>query len=258
MAGRLYFGRQEEIRCIHDVDIRGFDNEPLCLAYKTTTFHVGAGVRLTNDGYVLRARTSPQGHYYPLDDAAIRTYQSTGALPTPLPPYTIPFGDYVWGYLMWLVVAGTIVWGALVRRRRALRDRRAERVLRGDGVSLLSPETERLVRERVTPLLRSGERVLEQASCVDRDVESAGIVGALFARDLFAVLTNERLVLLSKKGRGDDAESIALAAIEGIQLDGDALVLKLADGTEKRIVVREGNLARRLAERFERALPNVA
>jgi len=93
--GHLSFGRQEEVRCIRDVDIHGADGEALCLAYKTTTFHFGAGVYLRDDGYVLKVRA--QDRYYPLDDEAIRAHQSEAALPTPLPAYEIPFADYVWG-----------------------------------------------------------------------------------------------------------------------------------------------------------------
>jgi hypothetical protein len=257
--GRLYFGRQEEIRCILDVDIHGVDNEPLCLAYKTTTFHVGGGVYFRDDGYVLKARASRAWHqdrYYPLDPATLQGYQSTGALPNPLPPYAIPIADYVWGYACWIIVAGMIGWGALRRHRQARRRRRAESLLAGDGVPSGAPivrtEADAFVQDSVAPLLRSGETVLHQGYVVDRDVDSAGAVGALFARGLFAVLTTERVILISTRlgifGPGLvnwGVESIERSLIRDSGLDGNALVLDLVDGATKRLVLRvnEGALS---------------
>ncbi len=264
--GRLYFGRQEEIRCIRDVEIHGADDEPLCLAFKTTTFHVGAGVYFHDDGYVLKARAWHQDRYYPLDAATIQAHQSTGALPTPLPAYPIPVGDYVWGYLAWIIVAAMIAWGGFRRHRRARKDQRAESLLAGEGVPsglpVLNTKADLFVRESVTPLLRPGEHVLQQAYVVDRNVDSAGVIGALLARGLFAVLTTERVILISTRlgilGPGLEnrgVESIERRLIRTCGLDGDALILELADGATKRLVIRVNDATLSNQRAFARDLP---
>jgi hypothetical protein len=251
--GRLYFGRQEEIRCIVDVDIHGVDNEPLCLAYKTTTFHVGGGVYFRDDGYVLKARAWHQDRYYPLDPGTLQGYQSAGALPNPLPGYAIPIADYLWGYAMWIILAGMIGSGAVRRHRQASRRRIAESLLAGDAVESAAPtrtEADSFVTESVAPLLRSGETALHQGYVVDRDADSAGAIGALFARGLFAVLTTQRLILISTRlglfgpalvNRG--VESIERDSIRDAGLDGNALVLDLAEGGTKRLVIRVNETA---------------
>lgn len=72
---KLLFGKQEEIVCIVDVAVRAKDKGDLCLAYKTTTHFLGAGLYVTNDGYVLRVKES-SSEYYPLDADAIRAHQT--------------------------------------------------------------------------------------------------------------------------------------------------------------------------------------
>jgi hypothetical protein len=76
-----------------------------------------------------------------------------------------------------------------------------------------------------------------KAYVVDRDVDAAGVVGALFARGFFAVLTTERIILLSTRLgmlwpglQARHVESIERQSIRRFGLDGDALVLDLADG----------------------------
>jgi hypothetical protein len=247
--GRFYLGKQEEVRCILDVDVHGVDGEPLCLAYKTTTFHIGAGAYFHDDGYVLKARAWHQDRYYPLDRAEVLVYQSSGTLPNPLPSYVIPFGDYVWGYLLWIVLAGMIAAGAVRRHGETRKRERAERLLAADGAPSDSPvlktEADSFIQENVAPLLRRDERVLHQAYVVDRDVDSAGVVGALFARGLFVAITTERVILLSTRlgifGPGLEnrgVESIERRSILDCRLDGDGLALDLADGATKRLVMR--------------------
>lgn len=245
--GQLYFGKQEEVRCIADVGGRGAAGEPLCVAYKTTTFFVGAGVHLRDDGYVLRARTGPTDRYYPLDATKVQEMQGAGELPTPMPPYSIALADYAWGNLLWLIAGMLMVSGAVRRAWRARRQR-AQAMLEADpgGLPSLSVQTpaDRFVRECAAALLRSGERVLQQAYVSDRDVSSAGLLGAVLARGLFAVLTTERVLLMSnglalfgptlRVGR---VESIERSAIHNTRLDDLAIVLELADGTERRLVV---------------------
>jgi hypothetical protein len=144
------------------------------------------------------------------------------------------------------------------RNRQAKKRQRAESLLVGDGspsgLAVLRTKADSFINESVAPLLRRGENVLHQAYVVDRDMDSAGVVGALFARGLFAALTTERVILISTRLgifgpalENRAVESIERSSILGCQRDGEALVLDLADGGSKRLVMRvnEGTLSNR-------------
>jgi hypothetical protein len=51
-----------------------------------------------------------------------------------------------------------------------------------------------------------GQRPLHHAYVTDRDADSAGLVGARFARGLYAVSTTERMLLLSTKNENGAPE----------------------------------------------------
>jgi hypothetical protein len=123
-VGTLLFGTQEDITCIITVEMRGGDGEPVCLAYKTSTLNVGAGIYFHDDGYVLKPMMGDQDRYYPLNQAEIREHQTAGTLPTPLPSYSIPFFSYVGGYLLWIVIAVVAAWTVAERKWRAFRRKR--------------------------------------------------------------------------------------------------------------------------------------
>ena len=86
--GTLLFGRDETITCIEHVKVTGQHSEPLCIAYKTTKLFVGAGVYVSDDGYVLGVESNSKS-FYKLDAAEIQRLQGASMLPTPLPQYSI-------------------------------------------------------------------------------------------------------------------------------------------------------------------------
>jgi hypothetical protein len=116
--GQVRFGTNEDITCIVDVSLKGGDEQDLCLAYKTSTLFVFAGVYLEDDGYVLKA--IKDDFYYPLPPAAeLSQLQAEGLLPAPLPKYEIPAAQYFMGYSLWIVIAAVATFHglrALVRR----------------------------------------------------------------------------------------------------------------------------------------------
>ena len=67
--GKLMFGWDDKITCIQGVGVKGQDNEPLCLAYKTSKLFVGAGVYLKDEGYVL-GDPAQQDRFYPWPEAS--------------------------------------------------------------------------------------------------------------------------------------------------------------------------------------------
>ncbi len=63
-----------------------------------------APYNITDDGYVLGVKGSASS-YYKLDDAQIKSLQARGLLPSPLPPYELSEIDYLFGYMLWIVLA---------------------------------------------------------------------------------------------------------------------------------------------------------
>jgi len=113
-----YFGTQERIKCIQALDAEAperpaersiwtrIDNRPKYgLCYKYTILFFFAGVYLHDDGYVL-AEGDEAYRYVPLDGPKMTEFQEKGLLPKDLPPYSIPFSQYVIGYSLWLILVG--------------------------------------------------------------------------------------------------------------------------------------------------------
>ena len=110
----ILLGLEEKIHCIRRVDLTGPSGERLCLADKTTTGVIGAGLFLRDDGYVLAVVPTHGGKpsiFFPLTRNEIDSYQQQGLLPAPLPDYSIPLVDYVWGYSLWIILAAAVAWG---------------------------------------------------------------------------------------------------------------------------------------------------
>ncbi|MCR9226808.1 MAG: sel1 repeat family protein [Flavobacteriaceae bacterium] len=104
------FGKSERIQKIADVDIKGANGEDLYLAHKTTSLFIFMGVYMTDDGYVLGVKGS-MDMYYPLNGEQTKNFQTSGALPVPLPPYKIEFTEWLWGFSLWILLAVlTAIW----------------------------------------------------------------------------------------------------------------------------------------------------
>jgi|GEM_PF-4982885 len=244
--GTLLFGRDETTTCITDVTVVGKDHEPLCLAYKTTKVFVGAGVWLTDDGYVLTARgTHGKSGYYPLTNAEITELQASGDLPSPLPAYSVGLGEWAIATSLYWVLAFTIVASFITGRlrKRWRRDRDAE--LRDRRVSFGPPSLETkddvFVAEQLRGLLRPGERIFHQAVALDRHPSETTVFQP--ARTLYAALTSER-VLLARAKAGlralqpiEAVCSIERSTIAALALEDELLTLRLEDGTEHTLFV---------------------
>jgi tetratricopeptide (TPR) repeat protein len=119
-AAKLYFGTQEYLRQIQDVDVTGAKGEPLYLGHKYSFHSFILPYRLTDDGYILGVRGQSQS-YYKLDEGTIKSMQARGQLPTPLPPYQLSMIDYAMGYGLWIAIAviiGLIPLSMMSKRRR--------------------------------------------------------------------------------------------------------------------------------------------
>lgn len=118
-AAKVYFGTQEHLRKIEDVNVLGPKGEALYLGYKYSFHSFILPYRMTDDGYILGIRG--QQSYFRLDDANIKSMQARGQLPTPLPPYQLSVLDYAMGHGAWIalaVIIGLIPLSMLSKRRR--------------------------------------------------------------------------------------------------------------------------------------------
>jgi hypothetical protein len=70
----------------------------------SSTLFVFAGVNITDHGYAIRV-TGTEG-YWPLNPDLISVLQEKGVLPTPMPSHAIPIIDLLFGYSLWIVIAG--------------------------------------------------------------------------------------------------------------------------------------------------------
>jgi hypothetical protein len=235
--GTLLFGNDETLTCIQHVEVKGPKDEPLCLAYKTTKVFFGAGIYLKDDGYVLRIENDAK-HYFPLTADQTEKLQAASLLPNPLPPYTIPFIEYAFGYSLWIVIVVVAAWSAIAYLRRKRREAEDAATPTSFGPPTLATPVDRFVDEQVRPLLEVGEAVQHQAYCMNGVPQ--GDLGDSKLGALYAVLTDRRLVfittrvgafgpLLENKG----TEVIERRNVAGFSVDDRAIQLGLADGTTR-------------------------
>jgi Tfp pilus assembly protein PilF len=118
-AAKVYFGTQEHLRNIQDIDAKTPKGEALYLGHKYSFHSFILPYRVTDDGYILGIRGEQS--YFPLDDANIKSMQARGQLPSPLPPYQLSVLDYAMGHGAWIalaVIIGLIPLSMLAKRRR--------------------------------------------------------------------------------------------------------------------------------------------
>ena len=99
----MMFGDEDRIYIIQDIDYQLKENEGLSLGYRLTTTSFIAGIYITDNGYVLVPQRNTD-LYYPLDNEEIKALQVEGALSDPLPTYEIGIMDYIFGYLLWILI----------------------------------------------------------------------------------------------------------------------------------------------------------
>jgi Tfp pilus assembly protein PilF len=118
-AAKLRFGTQDHLVKIQDVDIKGPQGEALYLGYKYSDHSFVLPYTVTDDGYILGIKG--QDAFFKLDEARIKSFQASGLLPSPLPPYELSLMDLVMGHLLWgvlLIIAGSIPLAMRAGRRR--------------------------------------------------------------------------------------------------------------------------------------------
>lgn len=112
-------GPEEKLRSLEDVRLQTSAKEALFIGHKVTFYWLGLPFTFSDDGYILGVKGKQV--YYPLDKNKLGEWQAQGLLPNPLPAYELSAADYVFGHLLWVVLAASGLWTgarALYARRR--------------------------------------------------------------------------------------------------------------------------------------------
>ena len=118
-AAKFYFGTQEHLSKIQDVDVKGPKDEALYLGFKYSFHSFLLPYSVTDDGYVLGVRGEKA--FFQLDQEKITSLQARRLLPSPLPPYELSMLDYALGHSLWavgIVIVGMMPLSMLAKRRR--------------------------------------------------------------------------------------------------------------------------------------------
>lgn len=241
---RLRFGKHEDLHVIVDVQALGPNGEAMSLAFKTSSYWVGGGVYLADDGYVLVPRGQSSTYYpLPLNTPGGKPVEG---LPSPLPAYSVPIIDYVVGYSLWLAIVVAIGWAVAASKLKAKRNTRFAEKLQSLPVSYgpprVSTKGDHAIAATVQPLLRAGEAVQHQAYTRAWDF-GTDTVSAEVA--YFVVLTSQRVLLMTTRvgAFGILYENLKLESFERSQIlnavvDDGALHLTFAGGTVRGFVVK--------------------
>jgi tetratricopeptide (TPR) repeat protein len=120
-AAKVMFGAKEYLVKIEDIDLKSPSGEALYLGYKYSHHAFIMPYRTTDDGYILGV--VGQQRYYALDTLLIARLQAQKRLPNPLPYYSLSLIDYLFGYLLWFVVAGVAIAMVFAARKQRLQKR---------------------------------------------------------------------------------------------------------------------------------------
>ena len=234
--GALMFGWDDKIECIQSVGVKGQNDEPLCLAYKTSKLFVGAGVYLKDEGYVL-GDPAQREIFYPWPEAAqVKTWQSAGLLPDPLPGYSIPAIEYAFAYSLWLILAVMAGWAVVQRALTKRRHSRDALIPVSYGPPKVETEGDKFLAQTVGAMLQPGETIQHQAWAL-RSAEEV-------AHAYLAALTTQRLILISTKRKfsgvllgNDGVEEIPRAMIAHVTELAYELNFTLTNGGQFPLVV---------------------
>jgi len=245
----LMFGTDETITCIQHVEIKGPGDESMCLAYKTSKLFIGAGVKLTDEGYVLgvEEKGSNVTKFIKLDAAKIQDLQQQQLLPVPLPKYEIPVAEYLFGYSLWIILpfVALFYWIAAMRKKSRIQARAAEAA--GTPISYGPPQlltkADRFMTEQVTPQLQPGETIQHQAYTFDR-VPDGSMIGTARTTARFVVLTSKRLFLIKTRVgafgvlcENKETEVLDRARIKQLSTDDRLMNLYIDDGSVRTLWV---------------------
>jgi hypothetical protein len=117
----MLFGTQDDLNCIVDIPLTGPNSEALCLGFRVEMKFFIGGVYAKDQGYILKIKNEKA--YYPMPTGdELAEFQANSMIPSPLPAYSVPLWDYLFGYSLWIIIG---IMGAFAGIKYALGKRRA-------------------------------------------------------------------------------------------------------------------------------------
>jgi hypothetical protein len=186
----LMFGTRDEIECIVPTKFAGPEGTQVCLAKKVSLHFFGAGVHVSDGGYVLRVDHGQT--YYKLNEANLKELQALGLVPTPLPKYAITPLQYLFGYSLWIVLF--IVAVAMIAQRLfgKLRPFLAAPTAAVTGPPIVRTDDDKWLSAELGKHLHQGERLQHQALATNFPPGEVVKNAACF----YLGLTDRRIVVL--------------------------------------------------------------
>lgn len=135
-----------------------------------------------------------------LSQEAAREGQVEG-LPHPLPPYSIPFMEYVGGYSLWWCIGVVLLWAVGVKKVRqhkqsAFESKQVSAPV-DRGPPRLETEGDRFIDETFRPMLAPGERIQHQAYASSWDFNGEKEGDEVY---FLALTTTRLLIMMTRKG----------------------------------------------------------
>lgn len=112
-ARKLAFGEDQRVQRIQDIDLTGPDGEELYLARLISTYFVGLGVNIRDDGFVIGVKGKSKTYYPMPSDSEVYELQKEGLLPAPLPHFELSLIDYLFGYSLYILLIGSCLYYAV-------------------------------------------------------------------------------------------------------------------------------------------------
>ena len=122
-SAKLYFGTDESLRFVIDVELEGPNGEDLQLSRKIIRQSFLLPYVVKDGGFVLTIKGQHNSYYeLPVPDK-VRAMQLVGILPNPLPEWKLETMDMLLGYSLWITLIVLGVWGGiktLIKKRESV------------------------------------------------------------------------------------------------------------------------------------------
>jgi len=221
------FGTQDSFDCVVPKTFQGPNHDQVCLASKVSLHFVGAGVYLSDEGYVLKV--SGKEEFYSLTPANLKDLQSAQLIPDPLPPYHIAWYQYVIGYSLWIIIGIVVLISLLQRFFGKLRPFLATMAAPFHGPPLARTDGDKWLVAELGKHLEPGEKLQQLALATN----FAPGTTPKNAKSIFIALSDRRLMFMDCKlgftGRIKSAENFSARPRSDIaRVVGDQLYLYFA------------------------------
>jgi hypothetical protein len=118
-AARYRFGNDEALHAYAKTGMT-HKNKKLSLCYKTSTYSVFAPIYTTDEKVLCDVDTKM---YWPVPTGdRLAKLQNAGHMPNPVPNYSRPALDYVFGYILWITLSIFGLFTIVPKLRRKRRD----------------------------------------------------------------------------------------------------------------------------------------